>query len=145
MKKILLIITLVIMGSVLLAQDMNQLDPSVVSFDLGTTATGTAASSAIYRVPSSCKIDSIYIVDQAGIVKDATDTAVITLYVNNGAYGSFTTATNALTAVVPQILVPTAYKLNAGDILQFKLTKGTPGKATTCMGVTLAYHNTNSN
>jgi hypothetical protein len=121
--------------------DMNQNDLNIITFDLGTTAAGSGTNSNIFRIPQNAKIDNIYIVDLSGVAIDATDTAIITLYLNNSAYGAYSTANGAITAVTPKALTPTATTLKAGDILQFKLTKGGSGKATTNMGVTIAYHN----
>jgi cold shock CspA family protein len=140
---VLLIAAIVICVAGLVTADPNQQDINMVNFQIGTTAAGAAVNSNIFRVPQNAVIDSVYITDLGGCASSETDTAIVTMFLNNGAYGFFTTASSAIVAVTPKALTPTGVVLAAGDIVQFKLTKGASGQATTNMGVTIAYHNAN--
>lgn len=145
MRKILVLFMLslaVCMVPLVQAED-NQLDLNVIPFHIGTTIAGTGANSGIYRVPQACKINSIYITDLSGVAADGTDYINVKLFKNNVAYGTFTSSDTAIVAVTPILLTPTGTSLAAGDILQIQLSKVGSGKATTNMGVTLAYHNAN--
>ena len=122
----------------------NEWDKNVINFIIGTTLAASETVSDIVRIPQSAKIDKIYITDQAGVAKDATDTAIVTMYLNGSAYGNITSADAALVANTPLLLTPTAVNLVAGDIIQFRLTKGGSGKATAGMGVSVSYFNTTS-
>jgi len=122
----------------------NEWDKNVINFSIGTTLAASETVSDIVRIPQSAKIDKIYITDQAGVAKDATDTAIVTMYLNGSAYGNITSADAALVANTPLLLTPTAVNLVAGDIIQFRLTKGGAGKATAGMGVSVSCFNTTS-
>lgn len=122
----------------------NEWDKNVINFSLGTTLAASETVSDIVRVPQDAKIDKIYVTDQAGVAKDATDTAIVTMYLNGSAYGHITSADAALVANTPLALTPTAVNLVAGDIIQFRLTKGASGKATAGLGVSVSYFNTTS-
>lgn len=124
---------------------INEQNPETVFFNIGTSIASGGAVSNCFRVDRASTIESIYIVDQSGIATDATDTAIITLYLNNSAYGNYNTSSGAITANTGKALTPTAAKLAAGDVLQIRLTKGGAGKATTAMGVTLSMRRSNSN
>jgi hypothetical protein len=123
----------------------------VVPLKLGTTTAGTAASSGVYRVPQSAKIDSIYLTDQSGIASDATDYDTVVVYKSGGSIATWTsngvisTATT-LVAITPKAMtVGTGLgNLDAGDVLQARLTKAGSGKASTGMGLTITYFNTTS-
>jgi hypothetical protein len=126
------------------AGSSNESNPQVITFALGTTIAASATESVIYRIPKSAKIDSIYVTNLSTIGVDADNNASITFFLNNAAYGNLSTAVATITAVTPKILTPTGTALSAGDTVQFKLGKGGTGAATTNMGVTLQYHNTDS-
>jgi hypothetical protein len=137
--KVLAVLFLVALTAPAMA-DLNQNDPNIITFDIGTTATSTAAASAIFRIPQDAVIDSIYVTNLSTMTASSTDYATVTFVLNNTAYGTITTAATAITAVTPRALTPTALILHAGDVVQVAVTK-TGGVATTNMGVTLAYHN----
>lgn len=144
MNKIIAIL-FALMISVASFAGINEQNPETVFFNVGTSIASEGAVSNCFRVDRASTIESIYIVDQAGIATDATDTVTITLYLNNSAYGNFVTSTAAITANTGKLLTPTATKLAAGDVLQIRVTKGGAGKATTAMGVTLSMRRSNSN
>lgn len=139
----LLIAAVIFSFSALVQAEDNQLDVNIIAANIGTTAAGTSANSPLYRIPQAAKISSIYITDLSGVASDATDYVTVSMFLNNATYGTFTSSDTAIVAVTPIALTPTGTALAAGDIVQFKLVKVASGKATTNMGVTVAYHNTN--
>lgn len=142
MKRFIIMAALMAMVAVGAFAEDNLLDKNVMTFWIGTTATSTAANSAIFRVPQDAKIDSVYITDLSGVIASTTDIVQTTMFLNNAANGYHTSSASAIVAVTPKAITPTVSDLHAGDIIQFKVTK-TGGLATTNMGVSVGYHNTN--
>ena len=121
-----------------------QMNQMVIPFNIGSTDAASTTNSLVVRVPLSCKIATIYVTNEATIATSATDKVVVTLFKNGSSYGAIDNTTVPFTALTPVALTPTAVKLAAGDVLQFKVTKTASGKATTSMGISVALFNTSS-
>lgn len=119
-------------------------DKNVILFNIGTTASGTAANSGIVRIPQSAKIDTIYVTDRLGYAVDGSNYAVVTCYLNGSANGALTSSDTALVAMTPAALTPTISNLSAGDTLQFRLTKVGTGTTTADLSVSVGIYNTTS-
>lgn len=126
-------------------------DKNFVALQLGdnTVIAASATNTGIYRVPQDAQIDRIYLTSASAVASDASNYVTLTFYLNNSSYGTLTTCGTtagavSLVATTPSRLTPTGVNLTAGDIIQFKLTKGGSGAAMTDPGVTLSYFNTTS-
>jgi len=142
MKKIaIVIIAILAVAGIATADQWNKI---ALQFVIGTTGASSAANSGIIRIPQACQIDSIYLTDLSGVAKDSTDLITVKFYINAVEKASFVSSANALAANTPFAVTPTEYNLAAGDVLQFKATKGASGQATTNLTATVAIFNTSS-
>lgn len=142
MKKI--IIALIAVLATVGALAANQWNKQPIQFVIGTTAAGSAANSGIVRIGQAAQIDSIYLTDLSGVAVDATDHISVKFYVNAVEKGEYMSSATALVANTPLAMTPTEYNLAAGDVLQFKCTKGGSGQATTNLTATVAIFSTTS-
>lgn len=147
MKRILLAI--VLLSIAITPSFADEWEKIPLFFQLGdnTVIAASATQTGIYRMPQAARIDTIYFTSASAVASDASNYMTLTFYRNNSAYGTITTngaaaAGVTLVATTPAALTPTARFLSAGDIVQFKLTKGGSGVAMTDMGVTMTVTNT---
>ncbi len=142
MKRIiaLVLLALVITPSVFAAEWSKM----IVPFTLGTTIAASETNSAVFRIPQAAKIESIYLTDRLGAASSTTDYLEVKFYLNDSAYGTFTSSGTTIVAVTPIAITPTASVLAAGDVVQFKLTKTGSGAITTDMGITMTIYGSTS-